>query len=277
MGRRRGPRRAQSVKSYLCQTRLLAILALIALAAGVVSDTAYEDFWVRHAVLAGLVASVIVVMLSVAVVNEVLERRQRERWSVLAQYVMFELVRNARMIWMGVLDATGLLPPSENRQEDVDANAEVVRDAPRLTAAVKATLDDDARRSRLHSEIAFLAEHSDDVLGRWAAVMLNVEVYAEIIDRHVELAGDIAWIGSLLDTSHPPGDARRQRRARSSPATQIQTELDSGWFADRVVVIAQLAESLDRGTLELALQIVPVQWWEARLGTAPAAGRTGRV
>ena len=52
--------------------------------------------------LAGLVASVIVVMLSVAVINEVLERSRRRRWSTLAQYVMFELVRNARMIWLGV-------------------------------------------------------------------------------------------------------------------------------------------------------------------------------
>jgi hypothetical protein len=272
--RNQGPRRAQSVRSYLRQTRLLAILAVIALAAGIASDATEQNFWVRHALLAGLVASVIVVMLSVAVVNEVLERRRRQRWSVLAQYVMIELVRNARMIWMGVLDETDLPSPSGNQQEDVDASAEIVRDTPRLATAVRATLEDDVRRSRLHSEISFLAQQSDEVLGRWAGVMLNAEVYAEIIDRHVELAGDIAWIGSLLDTSHPPGEARRERRARSNPATQIQPELDSGWLADRIVVIAQLAESLDRGTLELALRIVPVEWWEARLATAPPADRT---
>jgi len=46
----------------------------------------------------------------------------------------------------------------------------------------------------MHAEIAFLAEHADEVLGRWAAVMLNAEVYAEVIDRHVELAGAITWI-----------------------------------------------------------------------------------
>ena len=272
--RNQGPRRAQSVRSYLRQTRLLAFLALVALAAGIVSDSSAEDFWVRHALLAGLVASAIVVMLSVAVVNEVLERRGRQRWSVLAQYVMIELVRNARMIWMGVLDVASLLPTPDDQQEDVEASAEIVRDTSRLTAAVRATLDDDVRRTRLHTEIAFLAEHSDDVLGRWAGVMLNSEVYAEIIDRHVELAGDVAWIGSLLDSADPPREVRRQRRARSSPATQIQPELDSGWLADRIVVITQLAESLDRGTLEIALRIVPVQWWEARLGTAPPADRT---
>ena len=272
MGHRlQGPRRAQSVRSYLRQTRLLAVLALAALTAGVVSDATAENFWVRHALLAGLVASAIVVMLSVAVVNEVLERRGRQRWSVLAQYVMIELVRNARMVWMGVLDASGLLSSSDDPKEDVDADAEIVRDTPRLTAALRAALDDDDRRARLHNEIAFLAEHSDDVLGRWAGVMLNAEVYAEIVDRHVELAGDIAWIGSLLDSSDPPQEGRRQRRARSSPATQIQADRDSGWLADRIVVISQLAESLDRGTLEIALRIVPVEWWEGRLGTAPPA------
>jgi hypothetical protein len=81
------------------------------------------------------------------------------------------------------------------------------------------------------------------------------------------LAGDIAWIGSLLDTSNPPNDARRQKRARSSPALQIEADRGFEWLADRIVVITQLAEVLDRGTLELALRIVPVQWWQARLGT----------
>jgi hypothetical protein len=97
--------------------------------------------------------------------------------------------------------------------------------------------------------------------------MLNAEEYAEVLDRHVELVGDIAWIAGLLDSSGPPDDARRQSRARSSPAIQIQSELSSEWLADRVVVMTQLAESLDHGTLELALRVVPVQWWEARLGT----------
>ena len=263
-----GPRRAKSVQSYVRQTRILAIIALAALAAGVASDYTSEGFWMHHALLAGLVASVIVVMLSIAVVNEVIDRRQRQRWSVLAQYVMFELVRNARMIWTGVAGAAGLLQIDSDRDESVELSAEIVRDTPRLTAAMRSTVADDDRRARLHTEIAFLVDHADEVMGRWAGVMLNTAVYAEIIDRHVELVGDIAWILGLLDGSYPPGDVRRQRRARSSPATQIQSDLGGEWLADRIVVVAQLAEVLDRGTLELALQLVPVQWWQSRLGTA---------
>jgi hypothetical protein len=48
---------------------------------------------------------------------------------------------------------------------------------------------------------------------------------------------------------------------------EIESELGGDWLADRIVLITQLAEELDRSTLELALRIVPVQWWEERLGT----------
>jgi hypothetical protein len=262
-----GPRRAKSVEAYLRQTRVLAILALAIVVASVASDFTSGTFWERHALLAGLASSVIVVMLFVAVINEVLERRRRERWSVLAQYVMFELVQNARMIWTGVLDLAGLFPTQANQRQSVELAAQIVRDTPRLTAAVREIVDDDELRDRLHTEIAFLAEHADEVLGRWAAVMLNAQVYAEVVDRHVELAGDVAWIGGVLDTGYPPDDARRQKRARSSPAVEIEVELGGEWLADRIVVITQLAENLDRSTIELALQIVPVEWWETRLGT----------
>jgi hypothetical protein len=47
----------------------LAIFALVALVVGVASDFTSGGFWGRHALLTGLLASVLVVMLSVAVVN----------------------------------------------------------------------------------------------------------------------------------------------------------------------------------------------------------------
>lgn len=235
--------------------------------AAVVTDDTNESFWDRHALLAGLVGSVIVVMLTLAVVNEVLERRSRQRWSILAQYVMFELIRNARMIWSGILEVADLLPTESKPQAWVAAGTDAVRDTPRLTASLRIVVDDAEGQMRLHDEVAFLAEHADEVLGRWSSVMLNAEVYAEVIDRHVELAGDVSWIAGLLDSSRPPDDVRRQKRAQSSPAVQIEGLPEGQWLADRLVVIAQLAEEIDRGTLDLALQIVPVEWWCERLGS----------
>src|SRR6201995_3485647 len=111
MGRRdSGLRRSRSVDAYLRGTRALAAIALLALVGGVLSDALEERFWTDHALLAGLVASVIVVMLTVALVNEALERRSRQRWSVLAQYVMLQLVRDARIVWTGVAELAGLMP-----------------------------------------------------------------------------------------------------------------------------------------------------------------------
>jgi hypothetical protein len=270
-----GPRRSRSVDSLLGGTRVLAVIAVVGLAGGIVSDVVGGRFWSRHPLLAGLASSVIIVMLSVAIIDEVLERRRRGRWSVLAQFVMLELVRNARLIWTGVLAKVGLVPPDAARPDSVDADRLTVRDTARLTASVREAIADDASRRRLHGEIAMLAAHTDEVLGRWAGVMLNADVYAEVIDRHVELGSDISWLISLLDNADPPEDHRRRRRAASSPAVQIEGQIAGDELAKRIVVITQLAEELDGNTLDLALRIVPVEWWVARLGaTIPPEPRT---
>jgi hypothetical protein len=228
---------------------------------------------VRHPLLAGLASSAIVVMLSVAVVNEVLEVRRRRRWRVVAQYVMLELVRDARMVWTGIVELTGLMPADANQLAAIDAAARVVRDTPRLTKAVHSLLTDADRRRVLRDHVARLVVHNDEVLGRWAAVMLGADAYAEVVDRHVELAGSLAWLGSLLDQSKPSdGDQLRRHRARSNAAVQITGDMDDDRLAQRIVAITQLAEQLDRGTLDLALKLVPVAWWEARLGTTAHVG-----
>ena len=212
----------------------MAILALLAVVGGVMSDVTSDRFWERHAVLAGMVSSVIVVVLSIAVINEVLERRRRQRWSILAQYVMFELIRNARMIWSGVLEAAGLFPTTSNHQASIDAGAKSVRDTPGLAAALRGILDDADSRARLHAEIVFLAEHSDEVLGRWAAVMLNARSTPRCS------TGTSSWSatshGSLACWTLPtrpttladggePAAARRFRSRAKSAANGSPTEL----------------------------------------------------
>ena len=246
-----GPRRSDSVESYLRETRAGAALALLALAGGIVSDVLARGFWSRHGLLAGLASSVIVVMLSLALVNEVVERRKRQRWSVLAQYVMLQLVRNARLSWTGMLDLVGLMPPGPYTTSSLEGAAQLVRDAARLTQSVLDLLADPNRRGLLHKRIADVVVVSDELLGRWAGVMLNADVYAEIIDRHVELVGDIAWLGSLLDHFEPP-DAGARARSWSDPAFQIEGELDDPQLATRIVAITQLAADLDHTTLQLA-------------------------
>ena len=252
-------------RAYVPQTRILAGLALLVLAAAIVSDRLANAFWMRHVLLTSLVSSLVVVVLSVAVVNEVLERRQRQRWSVLAQYVLFELVRTARLTWTALMEVLGLMYAGEETEATLSAGARTLRDTPRVVAAMRELLADPDRRHRLHGLIERLMGRSDEVLGRWAGVMLNSAAYAEMIDRHVELYSRLAWVGSLLEYFEPTDDdPRRRRLSRSSPAVELQGEFDDDWLSHNLVAIAQLAEELDQSALQLALRIVPGEWWAAR-------------
>jgi hypothetical protein len=244
---------------------------VLGVAAAIVSDEYAGGFWNHHSLLSGIVASVIVVALSVAVINEALARRTRRRWRVLAQRVMLELARNARVTWMGIMELTGLMRSAESTSAWLEAAAGIVRDKPRLSQAISELVADGERRRTRRDEIAFLVTHSEEVIGRWAAVMLNADAYAEIIDRHVELQRHLTWLGSVLDNVEPPNDVRRRRRARSGPAVQLETHIDDELLTQRVVAITQLAEELDRGTLDIAIRIVPFEWWGARLGPTPPA------
>lgn len=263
-----GPRRPGSAGSCRRETLAVAAVALLALVAGVVSDPSAGQFWGRHALLAGLASSAIVVLLSAALASEAVERRRRRRWRVFAQYVMLEPVRNARLVWTVMTELAGLMP-SDAHTTSLDAAARAVAGTPGQATAIRTLVADCDRRRQLHEKITRFAQHSDDVLGRWAAVMLNADAYADVIDRHVELASDVAGLGSLLDYYEPTDDdSGRRGKGQSNPAIQIQGEYDDDWLAGRVVAITQLAAELDRQTLQLALRIVPVQWRAARLGDA---------
>jgi hypothetical protein len=65
-----------------------------------------------------------------------------------------------------------------------------------------------------------------------------------------------------------PERTAKRRRARFNRAVRLEDEVDEQWVADRIVMITQLAEELDRGTFEVALHIVPVEWRGSRPGTA---------
>jgi hypothetical protein len=145
-------RRSGSARGHLHQTRIIAGLAILALAAAIASDRLANAFWSHHWLLTSLVSSLVVVAVSVAVINETLERRQRRRWSVLAQYVLFELVRTARITWTGLIEVLGLMHAGEHTQATLNAGARTLPDthharsrrcsscSPTLTADTSCTL-----------------------------------------------------------------------------------------------------------------------------------------
>ena len=273
-----GPRRSDSVRTYVRTTRIIGALSVLILSAAVAWDLANDGFWARHALLTGLIASLIVVAVTAAVVNEVLEHRQRQRWSVLAQYALFEFVTTARLVWTGLLELAGLAPDGELDHVALAAGSEAVLDTPRLAAAIDEMFADADRREQLHRLVARLLAHGQEVLGRWADVMVNSGTYAEIIDRHVELYSRIYWWGSVLDESDPLQEhLSRPRLSRISPATQAAIgPVEDEWLRDNLVAIAQLAESLDRGSFELAMRIVPREWWAQQLPDRPSTAENLR-
>jgi hypothetical protein len=252
-------------------TRIIGGISVLVLFGAVAWDFANDGFWSRHALFTGLVASLIVVALTAAVLNEVLERRQRERWSVLAQYALFDLVRTARLVWTSLLELAGLVPDEELVDGALKAATEAVLDTPRLAAALDDMLARSAGREQLHRLITELHGHGQEVLGRWADVMVNSGTYAEIVDRHVELYSRLYWWGSVLDESEPLEEhLSRPTLSRLSPATQTSGPVEDEWLRDNLVAITQLAESLDRNSFELAMRIVPVDWWTEQLPDRPS-------
>src|SRR5881227_48291 len=141
-----GPRRTDSLRTYVRATRIISGLSVLVLSGAIAWDLANDGFWSRHALFTSLIASLIVVALTAAVLNEVLERRQRERWSVLAQYALFDFVRTARLVWSGLLELAGLVPNDEVGDEALAAGSEAVRDGPRLAAAIDEMLSRADRR-----------------------------------------------------------------------------------------------------------------------------------
>jgi len=182
-----GPRRTDWHGTYVRGTRIIGGLSLLVLSGAIAWDLASDGFWSRHPLLTDLVGSFIVVAATAAVLDAVLERRRRERWSVLAQYALFEFVRAARLVWSSLLEHAGLVPDGELGHAALASGADAVRDTPRLAAAMDEMLASADRREALHRLISGLLGHGQEVLGRWADVMVNSGSYAEIVDRHVEL------------------------------------------------------------------------------------------
>jgi len=271
-----GPRRSDSPATYVRATRIIGLLSVLVLSAAVAWDLANDGFWARHALFTGLIASFIVVAVTAAVLNEVLERRQRERWSVLAQYALFDFVSAARHVWGGLLELARLVPDDDLDDGALAAGSAAVRDTPRLNAAIDEMLADTDRREQLHRLITELLGRGRDVLGRWADVMVNSGMYAEIVDRHVELYSRLYWWGSVLDESDPLEEHLSQPRlTRVSPATQTYDgPVEDEWLRDNLVAIAQLAESLDQGSFDLAMRIVPADWWRSQLPDRPSTAET---
>ncbi len=260
----------------MTQRRRLALAATIGLAlivAAGVSDFLVGSFWERHGMLTSLVANLIVVGVTVMVINQVVEGRDRQRWNVLAQTVLLALLQSARATWTGMLEVLQLTDVQGGSVQSLIAAKDVALDAARVSRATDELLRDKARRARLQTVCSALGSHASDVIAKWAPLMVGARPYAEVLDRHAELASRLVWLSDVLAYNEPPqGQSPRERTlTRSSVASEHAEQLGTDeWLHDQIVAVLTLATELDYEAREDALAIVPLSWWAQR--TAGLAG-----
>jgi hypothetical protein len=252
------------------QERRLLVAATVGLAlviAAAVSDFLVSSFWEHHALLTSLLANVLVVAITLAVVNEFVERRDRKRWNLLAQSVLFALTQSARATWSSLVEVLRLGEVHSGSVEPLLEGAAVARDSKRVSGAIRELLADDERRAVLRRVTATQAEYVSEVIARWASVMVSSSPYAAVLNRHVELAGRLEWLSSVLTHNEPPeGQSGRDRvLVRSSIASEHADEFGSDdWLHDQLLAVINLATELDYRSRELAYEIVPLDWWATR-------------
>jgi hypothetical protein len=243
---------------------VLAASALIAL--GVVSDLAIRSFWSGHPMLTSLVANLVVVVISVAVINELIEARNRRRWSLLAQSVLFALVQSARWTWTTMLMVLRLTEVQSGAMESILEGARVALDSQRVSAAATELLADPERRQHLQRAVERLSRHASEVIAARAGVMVGAAPYASLLDRHVELQARLEWVSSVLAHREPAPDRSwsMQQLTLSSVATEQADSFDDQWMHDMIVSITVLAARLDHESRELAFSLASNDWWSER-------------
>jgi hypothetical protein len=252
---------------------LAAGAGLVLLLAAGASDFVRGSFWERHALLSSLVASILVLAVTVIVINEVIDRRDQRRWNLLAQSVLFALIQAARATWTGMVEVLELAEVHGGSVDSLLEAAGLARDSARVSKAIGELLADEARRTRLRRMSTALSNHASEVIAKWAPVMVSARSYAMVLDRHVELAGRLEWLSNVLAYNEPPdGQSRRDRSlALSNVATEHAEELGTDdWLHDQMLAVITLATELDYESREHAYSIVPMSWWAER-----TAGLTG--
>src|SRR6202051_2447799 len=119
----------------------IAALGAVALIAVLVSSDFYASkFWLGHPMTTAILASLTVVLVSVTVIDVVLNRRSERRWRLLAQYALLELAEAARGAW-GVL--LGVIYEGDDGSDDSADPSRVIEvlDSPARAPVLKRKID----------------------------------------------------------------------------------------------------------------------------------------
>lgn len=240
----------------------VAVLGILLIAVAVGSDFVIGSFWSKHAFLTSILASLLIVVLSVALINELLEARNRRRWSLLAQSVLFALVQSARLTWTTMLEVLHLAEVQSGAIESLEQGAAVALDTETVSEAVTDLLADPARRQQLQLTLQRLSDHASAVISVRAGVMVGAAPYAKLLDRHVELQARLEWLNAVLAHREPPPDRSLSmvRLTRANVAIEHAVRFGEDWIHDMLVSITVLAVTLDDESRQLAFSVAG-SWW----------------
>jgi hypothetical protein len=239
---------------HLPVAALLAVALLIFL---ISSDFYASSFWIGHPAITSVLAALGTVLVSVTVIEAIVNRRSERRWRLLAQYALMELAEAARGAWavlLGIVDTEG---DDSSETADPSRVTRVLdsRDrAPTFKRKIEAILTDPQTRDDLLKSLEHALDVSRELISRWGAVLTGSSSFSELFDRHVEMIGRIHGLWYFL--AH---GTRRGSRYRSPGGSHADD-----WFIDNLLSMTRIAIQLEDETWALALRIVPPDWWDKR-------------
>ena len=229
--------------------RAIGGVALLLIVAASVSDVTVTDFWDRNAMLTGILADVLVLLVGVAVVNEWLDIRATARWRTVAYYALVELLYASRNTWVRLCHQLDL---HEGKDASVDELAERVqsdRGAEMLQQRAAAQLADPLARRELIELIREISDESRDALASWAPIMITTAASADAINRFTRLHGRLMRLRYVL-----------QENIEGHPITSIEVG-DDEWAARRLATVIRLGAHLSYGFRDEAFQLIPPEEW----------------
>ncbi|HEY3670906.1 MAG TPA: hypothetical protein VGN51_08230 [Acidimicrobiia bacterium] len=262
-----GGSRHRALPHALRHPPVTAVLAVALLIVLISSDFYARQFWLDHPATTAVLGALGVVLVSVSVIEVILNRRSERRWRLLAQYALLELAEAAHGAWVVLL---GIVDTESSDSDQAADPSRVMRvldspdTAPAFKRKIEAILTDPHRRDDLRESLEHTLNVSRELISRWAAVLTGSSSFSELFDRHVEMIGRIHGLWYFLAYG-----TRRGSRFRSPGGSHRDD-----WFIDNLLSMTRIAIRLEDETWAIALDVVPPNWWDKRTDELAAPAHT---
>lgn len=235
----------------------MAFVALASVLVLATSDIYASRFWLEHPATTAIVASLDVVLVSVTVIEAILNRRSERRWRLLAQYALLDLAEAAHDAWavlLDVADPKGIHSDATADSSRVTSVLDSFEHAPALRHKLEDLLVDPSARAALLDSLSRTLDQSRELISRWGAVLTGSSSFSGLFDRHVEMIGRIHGLWHFLEHG-----TRRGSQFRTPGGAH-----NDDWFIDNLLSMTRIAIRLEDETWATALRVVPPDWWDAR-------------